>query len=250
MGARSIQFPGALLLMVFLASPALAMTVDPNPLPVDARFDGGTVLVRGSTDPDSQVFVVVTGGHIKEKFNRKGRVGPVWANIGTLEVSGVPRLCLIASSGAGSTGLDRRLVDKYLLDLEAVSRQAILDPPGSDTESFRREYIKLKESQQVFADLPGTVHIATKDGQGEFSVAIPWPVKGGPDTYTIDVVQVKGGTFAHKETSTFAVKLVGFPRWVSYLAFERSRLYGVLSVASAIFVGLLMGLVFKKGGGH
>jgi hypothetical protein len=240
----------ALLLAGFPAAPALGLTVEPNPLTVGARFDGGTVRIRGSADPESQVFVIISGTHIKEKFNRKGRVGPVWVNVGTVQVSGVPRLCLIASSGPGSAGLDRQLVDRHFLDLEAVSRLAILDPPGSDGESVRREYIKLKQSQGVLSSLPGAVRIGTEEGRGEFTVAIPWPVSGGAGTYSVDVVQVKAGTLLRKETATIEVRLVGLPRWISFLAFERSRLYGVFSVVSAICVGLLMGLVFKKGGGH
>jgi hypothetical protein len=250
MGPRSKWWSRALLLVVLPASPAMGMTVEPNPLLVDARFNGGVVRIGGFADPGSQVFVVIRGTEIKERFNRKGRVGPVWANVGALEVSGVPRLCLIASSGPGSAGLDRRLADEHLLDLQAVSRLAVLLPPGSDTEPIRREYIKLKESQGVFVNLPGTVRIDGKDGRNEFTVALPWPVAGGPGTYRVDVIQVKAGSLERKETSTFAVRLVGFPRWISILAFERSRLYGVLAVASAICVGLLMGLVFKRGGGH
>lgn len=250
MAGRVRRFLLAVVTVVLPAASAVGMTVEPNPLLVGARFDGGTVRIRGSADPESQVFVVVSGTHIKEQFNRKGRVGPVWANVGTLEVSGVPRLCMIATSGPGSAGLDRGLADSHLLDLEAVSRRAVLDPPASDSESTRREYIKLKKSQGVFAYLPGAVQTEAGVKPGEFSVAIPWPVSGGPGAYTVDVIQVKAGAVLHTESATLKVKLVGLPRWISLLAFERGRLYGVLSVASAICVGLLMGLVFRKGGGH
>ena len=248
--SRSRRWRFGLLLVTFAATPALGMTVEPNPILVNARFDGGTVRVRGSSDPESQVFVIISGSHIKEKFKRKGRAGPIWVNRGTLEVSGVPRLCIIANSGPGSAGLDRQLVDRHLLDLEAVSRRAIFEPSDSDAESIRRDYLKLKESEGVFANLPGAVQLAGVDGKREFTVEIPWPVSGGPGKYTVDVVQVKAGALLRKETSALKVELVGFPRWLSHLAFERSRLYGALSVASAIFVGLLMGVVFKKGGGH
>lgn len=250
MDSRSCRSLLAFLCVALPAMPALGMTVEPNPLLVAARFNGGLVHIHGSADPESQVFVIISGTHIKEKFKHKGRFGPVWVNVGSVEVSGVPRLCMIASSGPGAAGLDRQLVDKYLLDLEAVSRRAVIEPPGSETEPLRRDYLELKKSEGVFASLPGTVRLVSSEGRGEFDVAIPWPVSGGVGRYAVDVVQVKAGALLRQETSTLEVRLVGLPRLLSFLAFERSRLYGALSVASAICVGLLMGLVFKRGGGH
>jgi hypothetical protein len=250
MCAMPKRFSLAALVLVLFAVPAAGMTVEPNPILVDAGFHGSTIRISGSAEPHSQVFVIISGARVKEKFNRKGRVGPVWANVGALHVSGVPSLCLIASSAPGTAGLDRRLVDENLLDLEAVMNRAILDPSGSDAALVRREYLKLKQSHGAFADMPGTVMSGARGARAEFAVAIPWPDSAGAGRYNVEVVQVKAGAVLRRETSTLELKLVGLPRLISYLAFERSRLYGALSVAIALCVGLLMGLVFKKGGSH
>ena len=81
----------AALLLVMLSAlllppPARAVMVEPNPMLIDATFHGATIRVRGVTEPGSQVFVIVTGSSIAERFNRKGRIGPVWANVGALQI--------------------------------------------------------------------------------------------------------------------------------------------------------------------
>jgi len=250
MGSLSRLFLGFSLTLAFSAAHARGMTVEPNPIEVGARFDGSTVRIAGFVDRDSRVFVIITGAEIEEKFNQKGRIGPLWANVRTLHISGVPGLFLTASSAPGTEGLDRRMIDNYLLDLEAVSRRAIVDPLSSDTTSLRRDYMKLKQSQGVFYAAPGAVQTIIQDGRVGFAASIPWPVSASAGVYNVDVIQVKSGSIWRKDTSTLQVKLVGLPRLISFLAFERSRLYGALSVSSALFVGLLMGLVFKRGAGH
>jgi uncharacterized protein (TIGR02186 family) len=226
------------------------MTVRPNPILVDATFHGSTVHVSGATEAENQVFVIISGARTREKFNRKGRVGPLWANVSTVRVSGVPSLCLIASSAPISSGLDRRAIDQHFLDLESVARRAVVEPSGSDTALLRGEYLRLKQSQGVFASLPAGVQVNLPGAQGTFAAAIPWPDAARAGEYTVSVVHVKGGTVLRTETAALQVELVGLPRLISYLAFQRSKLYGVLSVAIALCVGLLTGLVFKKGGGH
>lgn len=235
---------------LLLPHPAEAVTVEPNPMRIDATFHGATIRVRGVTEPGSQVFVIVTGARIAERFNRKGRIGPVWANVGALKISGVPRLCLIASSTSDTSGLDPRLIDDNLLDLGAVGRRATVDVAGSERIFWLREYVRLKQSQRLFGFFGNAVRLVTTDAQPTFEATIPWPDGAAAGNYDVAVVHLKGSAVVRTETAALRAELVGLPAWISHLAFQRSRLYGLLSVAVALAVGFLMGLVFKKGGGH
>jgi hypothetical protein len=239
-----------ILSVLLVALPAKAVTVEPNPMLINATFHGGTLKVRGVTEPGSQVFVMVTGARIAERFNRKGRVGPVWANVGALQISGVPRLCLIASSTPDTSGIDPRVVDDNLLDLEAVGRRATIDGVGSDRVFWLREYIRLKQSQRVFGSFANGVRLTQTGAQPTFEATIPWPDGAAAGEYEVAVVHLQGSAVVRTEKTALRAELVGLPAWISHLAFQRSKVYGVLSVVVAVAVGFLMGLVFKKGGGH
>jgi hypothetical protein len=241
----SRSFAAALLLLP-VATAARAATIEPNPIRVTALYRGTTVRVSGRTDPGSSVMVTITGSNTEEKFNRKGRIGPLWANLGKLTVSGVPRLHLIA--GNPQDIRDRRLVDRYLLDLNALARQARITPTGPEAAAMQAEYVKLKKSQRVFAALEAGVRM---EGTA-FEAQIPWPDMASPGEYRVRIFHLQKDGTVRIESAALALELAGFPGFVDHMAFKRSALYGLLSVIVALTVGLLMGLVFKKKGaaGH
>ncbi|MBN2573375.1 MAG: TIGR02186 family protein [Deltaproteobacteria bacterium] len=236
----------AALLALLVAAPARAVTVEPNPVRVSAFYRGTTVRVRGVTDPGSEVIVIVTGSDTEERFDRKGRVGPLWANLGKLAVSGVPRLHLIA--GNAQAVRDRDLVQRHLLDLDALARRARIAPAGAEASAMRAEYVKLKKSKGMFAELQNGVRM---DGTA-FEAQIPWPDMAPPGEYGVVIFHLHKDGGIRIESAQLVVELVGFPRFVDRMAFEQSFLYGLLSVSVALSVGLLMGLVFKRKGavGH
>lgn len=241
-----------LLLVVGLcctASLASALTVEPNPVLVNATFRGGRIQVSGTTEPGSLVFVAITGSSVEEKLNRKGRLGPLWANVGSLRFSGVPQLCLVASSAPVPKNLDPRVLGEYPLDLEAVVRRSKIEP-AKDVALMQREYLRLKEAQGVYGQFVGAVKVTTSGQQATYLGSIPWPDKGSAGEYSVEVIHLKQGAVMRHETATLAVKLVGLPGFVSHLAFQKSALYGILSVVIALSVGFVTGLVFKKSVSH
>lgn len=236
----------AALLVLLAATAARAATVDPNPIRVSALYHGTMVRVWGNTDPGSAVIVTITGSNTEEKFNRKGRIGPLWANLGKLTVSGVPRLHLIA--GNAQAVANPTLVERYLLDLGALARQARITPAGAEAAAMQAEYVKLKKSKGIFAELDNGVRM---DGTA-FEAKIPWPDMAPPGEYRVGVFHLHPDGTVRVESTQLAVELVGFPRFVDHMAFKRGALYGLLSVIVALSVGFLMGLVFKRKGaaGH
>jgi hypothetical protein len=240
------------LLCLLLAEPtaAAAVSVEPNPISMDATFRGTNVRVRGPAEPGARVFVVVTGERIAEKFNRKGRVGVLWASVGSVHVSRVPRLCLIASSSDSAVRVDRSVIEQNLLDLESVVARAEIEAKGASRQLMQTEYVRLKKSEGLFGNFRGAVRVKRGTGQDVFEAVLPWPHSAPPGDYRVDVVHVRDNRVVRRESTALTAKLVGLPAWISEMAFRRGTLYGVVSVVVALAVGFLMGLVFKKGGGH
>ncbi len=235
------------LIAILLGVPRVgaALTVEPNPIRIAATFHGLSLRVSGAAAPGTQVFVSISGAALPELFNRKGRLGPLWANVGSVTVSGAPHLFLIAGITPAAT-LPRALVDANRLDLEATVKQASLAPAGADDELLRREYRRLKESWGAYRSFERAIRVE----QGSYRGELFWPDGAPPGTYRVEAVHLREGEVVRRETAVLQVELVGLPGWIAHLAFERSAIYGAMSVVIALAVGFLMGLVFKKGGGH
>jgi uncharacterized protein (TIGR02186 family) len=209
------------------------------------------VTVRGGTDPDAQVLVVVTGDPIAEQFNRKGRLGPFWGSVGKVSVSGVPRLHLVASDQPASALLPRAVIEERLLDVEAVARRAKFDAPGADRAVIEREYVKLKQAGGVLGAFVGALRYDRTVTPTLFTASIAWPDAVAPGRYRVQVVHVRGGAVVADQEASLDVVYEGLPRLVAHVAFEQSLLFGIASVLVAVSVGFMMGLVFKRGaGGH
>jgi Putative transmembrane protein (Alph_Pro_TM) len=226
-------------------------TIAPNPISVHSFFNGGTVRVHGMVDPGSSVIVVITGRTVDEHFNRKGRIGPLWATTGQVAISDVPGLHLVASPAPVSTLVRRDDIEEYRLDIEALIRRARIKPDGSDRELLLREYLKLKQQQGVVAVFEQAVRIEGNPPARSFDAEIPWPVTAQPGAYRVTVLHVRELSVLRQDVRSLDVQYVGIPRFVSHMAFERSFVYGLGSVIIAVGFGLAIGLLFKKGpAGH
>ncbi len=221
-------------------------TIEPNPVAIHAFFNGGTVRVRGTVDPGNSVIVVITGRTMEERFNRKGRVGPLWATTGRVAISDVPSLYIVASSAPVPTLVRREGIDAHRLNLEALVRLARIEPNGPDRELLLGEYLKLKRQQGVVGLFDRAVHLGGPPSARSFDAEIPWPVTAPVGAYQIAVLHVRAFAVVRQDVQTLEVKYVGIPRFVAQLAFERGLVYGIVSVIIALSVGLAMGVLFKR----
>jgi hypothetical protein len=224
------------------ANSAAPLRIEPERMTVGTFFRGGTVRMTGQLEPGSDVIVVITGRTIEETYNRKGRIGPLWASVGKVTIGEMPILQLVASGAPVSKLLSAAAIDEHLIGLEALVRRATIRPGGLARDTIVREYMALKRQQ----GLVGVFEEAVRVQGSSFEAAIPWPAAAPIGTYQIAVWYVRDLAVVRGETRSLEVAYVGLPRLVAYLAYDRSLAYGVISVVIALSVGLLMGLLFKK----
>ncbi len=91
-----------------------------------------------------------------------------------------------------------------------------------------------------------------KQIEKKYRSEISIPSKMPPGKYEIVVYTLnKEHKIENIDKDTFEVKLTGFPKFISDMAFNHSLIYGILAVIIAIFAGFAMGFIFKdKGGAH
>lgn len=245
----------ALLCLVLLPGHAMAessMNIATNPenIAIGARFNGTKLEVKGSAPAGSAVIVRLVGEPSELHLREKGKVfNLLWMNVGTVKLNNVPKVCIIDTSQTfekmGAAGAAYSLAGQ-------VSKVEIEE--GADTHGIdiAHELLLLKTKEGLYAEAEqGIILGPEKNGLADFSTQLDVPSKLAPGTYLIETVAIKDGKVVAQSTDTITADMVGFPAWLSHLAYQKSLLYGIMATVIALISGLVIGLVFgSKGGAH
>lgn len=241
----------ALLLLPGLARADGPMTLSTSPdtILMGARYDGIALKVEGVAPAGSDIVLRFTGAPEDLHLRQKGKVfGLLWMNIGKVSLKNVPKVCLIDSS-------------RPFAELGPVAAPFRLDSLGNGIEAEKEgaagdidvihELLLLKKNEYLYQESTGGVSLGPDSGASRpFSADIAIPSALAPGRYSVEAVAVRDGAIVGKASTAVEATLVGFPDWLSKMAFNRGLLYGVLATVIAIFSGLAIGLIFQSKGAH
>ncbi len=228
-------------------SPGLSVT--PAVVDMGALYGGASLKVEGTVAPGAQVLVVVRGPEAAEAFNKKGRFGPVWVNVGHVSISGVPSLFLRYSSGPVKDMLTRESLNQDQLDDAAIKAQMVVEPKAMDQETIRDNYLSLKSQQGFYKEVEGAVKLGTPGPGGvPFVLDLPWSRKAPPALYDVTAYECRDGLVAAKTTARLEVRETGLPEKIAALAKNRVYLYGMLCVLIAMVAGFGIDFIMARFG--
>lgn len=139
------------------------VTITPQVIKMGAFYHGTSVRVEGCADNGSRVIITVSGGDTEERFNQKGRFGPVWLNAGKVRVSGAPSLFLQFSSAPLRTLLPSQVIAQDRLDQSAILQQLRIDPQTAAAQSgLRGSFLAFKEAQGSYQFVDSGVTMAAQ----------------------------------------------------------------------------------------
>lgn len=258
MNRRTLSGVAAALALALISAPGLlaegtgAPTVSLQPSTIDmGTFYGGARLsINGTVSAGSQVVVAVRGPVTEEVFNRKGRMGPIWINVGKVHISGVPSLFLCFSSGPLGKVLSREALDQNQLDEGAIKAQMVVEPKAMDEEVIRANYLSLKSGQGILKVTEEAVKLGHSSGAQEtpFSLDLAWPKRAMPATYEVIAYECREGAVTGRASVQLVVREMGFPETLARLAKDRAYLYGALCVLLAMIAGFGIDFIVSKFG--
>ncbi len=232
-------------LSVTFANADITAKVTPEQIKIGAFYHGTTLNVSGYVPSDVDVVVRFVGVSQDVHLKRKGKIfGLLWMNIDPVTFKGVPNACLVYSSSKSS--LELLGLNSIASDIE-IETQAKLDK-----KQLFSEFVKLKKSEDLYGEFSEKIKMEKIDeSKKAFSAALDVPARLTPGEYKVEVFTVKNGKVVSKIEKVVPVKLVGFPAFLSSLAFNHGGWYGVIATLIAIMAGLAMGVIFGgKGGAH
>jgi len=221
--------------------------VSPDLVEIGAFFQGEEITVSGEIPGGAEAVMEVVGPETSEHLMRKGRRGGLWMNVGEVEVKGAPTLYLARGT---SPGLLTATASAAAFGFPALKRR-LAAAGGTATPGELEEFLKLKESEDLYRTLPQPLQVTpAAHGSRLVKGVFRLPTQVKPGTYRVCLSVLEGGKVSGQKCTELQVAMVGLPALSSAMAYEHSLLYGILAVIIAIVTGLVMGYLFKGGGGH
>jgi uncharacterized protein (TIGR02186 family) len=247
-----------LLLMPASYGQAGTLTFQPASLErtlLSKRFQPLTI--NGTVPEGSQVIMKIVSPTKEFKLNKSGKgLGFVWLPISHVEVKKLPGLYALLSSGkiSGLLSPEQQKALGLSADYQEIYTQAELhykEPPKeSEATQLKKEYlaglIRIQEEGGLYQVREDAVRLSGT----QFTAQLKHPADGPLGEYNVYCYAVKAGQAQLLGQDKFQVRQTGLADWLTHQASDNAVIYGILAALIAVAAGILVGLVFKKGGGH
>ncbi|MEO0752232.1 MAG: TIGR02186 family protein [Pseudomonadota bacterium] len=240
----------ALLCLLILTLPARAEEVvlglSQDEVAITATFDGSQILVFGAvkrespipTGPPLQVVVAVSGPSEPVLVRRKDRRFGIWINTDSVLVDSAPSFYKVATSAPFDTVLTDVQDLQYRVSIEraiqSVGATFGTAAGSGGAQDFTQAVMRIRESQDLYKIVENAVNV---DQQTLFRTAIDMPANLTEGAYSIRIFLTREGEVISLYETQIDVKKVGLERWLYNLSRERPLIYGLMSLAIAIFAG-------------
>lgn len=221
---------------------------------IGIMYAGGFIYFFGSV-PNPSVDVVVRLRSLEDEpmtINVKGKVGPLWMNVKQYRVMGLPLMYKIHSTKALSEILPPKLAEELGIGYENLKKQMRLEIIRGEKEEGDNDLIfdgilKIKTEANLYNIDEKRIHIT---GGKLFKHSFRFPPGAKEGTYVAESYIIKDGKLLGRGMDKIVIQKTGLEAALTEMANDMPVLYGIMAVVVAIGMGLLVGFIFKKGGGH
>lgn len=252
-----IRVVAALLLLLGLAVPAqaerLVSQLSNDTVEITSSFDGERMNFFGTIAPDAgaedkvvegpfHVIVVVLGPTQNRVARQKTHNFGIWLNTNQVEFENFPSYFHVLSSGRLSDITDVTTLTTNFILPEAHT----LVGNGGDwwnAAVFGRELVRLMSEQGLFGIQENGVNFLSDTF---YSARLTLPSNAPPGPYIALTYVFKDGAIIARKSEGFAVRKIGFERFLALSAVQQPLLYGLVCVVLALFTGWMGGVIFKR----
>lgn len=243
-----------LALLCFLALPAAAEEVvlglSKARVAITTSFNGSDILIFGAIKreapipegPPVQVIVTVSGPMEPVLVRRKANRFGIWVNTEAVEVDSAPAFYAVASSGPWAEVLNDVEDLRHHITIPRAIRSVGAPSDVSDADSFTEALIRIRTAEGQYQVLEDYVAV---DAQTLFRTQISLPAALVEGDYATRIFLTRGGEVISQYETAIEVDKVGLERWLFDMSRQMPLVYGLMSLAIAIFAGWGAAAVFQ-----
>lgn len=231
-------------LVVALASERIGIT---------SSFSGTQVIAISVVERDGQsvsrsgdydAVVLVRGPLRTQVTRRKVRWLGLWVNGPSRTYVGTPTYFAALANRPFSDIANDRLRAEHSLGLDALKLSTRGRLPGGDEDRvFRDAFVAAKKADALYFEGETNISFITDN---VFRSHIPLPANTPVGAYSVEVLLFSGGALIARSEGAFETVKEGLEATIFRASREQPLAYGLFSVALALAMGWIAGIVFRR----
>ena len=240
--------------MISLVGPAVSQDIvlglSKQEIGITAFFDGSEILIFGavkheseaSSEGDLDVVVTIASPRIPVTVRRKEKRLGIWVNVDALEVDLAPSFYAVATTRPFDEVVSKASDLWHQISVRQLIRAVSVPVAVENPKEFTEALVRVRENDGLYQTLSGAVIL---QDQTLFSTSVSLPSNLVEGAYTARIFLMNDGDVVSEYQASIDVRKVGMERWLYNLAHERPVVYGLLSLAIAIFAGWAAAAAFR-----
>lgn len=240
---RALIFVLALLATTLpAAAEKVVLGLSSDTVSINTNFDGSEILIFGAvkrdapspSEPRLQVIVTVAGPSESKTVRRKEKRFGIWVNTDSVEIDSAPSFYAVSTSTLLGLSLSETEDVRHRVSIPRAIRSIDAPDDIADSETFAQALIRIKSKANQYQLNEGTVSV---DEQTLFRTTIELPAALTEGDYQTRIFLTRGGQVVSQYETSIYVRKVGLERWLYVLSRGEAFLYGLMSLAIAVFAG-------------
>jgi uncharacterized protein (TIGR02186 family) len=205
--------------------------------------------------PGSDIVIKLTAEKEEAvKLSMKGKVGPFWMTVKQYEVTGAPFIYKIHTNKPLDRIISKETAQELELGYEAVRYRMKMhlirgEAAPEDAEVVWKGLLKIKERANLYNIVADPKRLVVAEGK-LFKHYFRFPAAATEGRYLVESYCFQKGQLVGYGKDVIQIKKVGLENWLTQTSQNAAIFYGILAVVIAMGAGLLVGVIFGKGGHH
>jgi uncharacterized protein (TIGR02186 family) len=236
--------------------PKVITSASKNVVEIGLSYSGDKIFFFG-VNPVSGSDVVIKLTAEKEeavKLSVKGKVGPLWMTVKQYEVTGSPFIYKIHASKPLDQIISTETAEKWELGYPAVQSKIKMhlirgEAAPEDGETVWKGLLKIKERANLYNIVEDPARLEISEGK-LFKHYFRFPPAATEGRYQVESFCFLKGELVGYGKDVIEIKKVGLEHWLTQTSQNQPVFFGIMAVVIAVGAGLLVGVLFGKGGHH
>jgi uncharacterized protein (TIGR02186 family) len=263
---RTLLYLLAFVLVLAVSAPAWAVTPEnsqkvltatsKNKIDIGLFYKGDRIHFFGVNPvPGSDLIIRLTAAKDEElRLSVKGRVGPFWMTVRQYSVSGAPFMYKIHASRPIKDIISAETGQELELGFPAIKKRMQMhiirgEAAPEDADLVFNGFLKIKKDANLYNIEEGPERLEITEGR-LFSHYFRFPPAATEGKYLVESFSFTNGELVGYGKDEINIRKVGLEAWLTNAAKNYALAYGIGAVLFAMAAGLLVGMIFKKGGHH
>jgi uncharacterized protein (TIGR02186 family) len=227
-----------------------------NVVEIGLSYSGDRIFFFGVNPvPGSDVVIKLTAEKEEAvKLSMKGKVGPLWMTVKQYEVTGSPFIYKIHTNKPLSQIISPETAKELELGYDAVRHKMKMhlirgEAAPEDEAIVWQGLLKIKERATLYNIVEDPKRLEIAEGK-LFKHYFRFPPAATEGRYQVESFCFDKGELVGYGKDIIEIKKIGLENWLTQTSKNSPVFFGILAVVIAVGAGLLVGVIFGKGGHH